>query len=162
MQTYDAASEKIALYDYDCLIVDINLPDGNGLDIIRAVKAKNLKSGIIIISARISLENRIEGLNIGADHYLTKPFHLAELNAHIKSINRRINFSGNNEIVFNEIKVMPDEHRAFIDNKEISLTHKEFELLLFFYLHQRLKKEALNTKNEKQENALELERELSR
>jgi len=96
VQTYDAASEKIALYDYDCLIVDINLPDGNGLDIIRAVKAKNLKSGIIIISARISLENRIEGLNIGADHYLTKPFHLAELNAHIKSINRRINFSGNN------------------------------------------------------------------
>jgi len=162
VQTYDAASEKIALYDYDCLIVDINLPDGNGLDIIRAVKAKNLKSGIIIISARISLENRIEGLNIGADHYLTKPFHLAELNAHIKSINRRINFSGNNEIVFNEIKVMPDEHRAFIDNKEISLTHKEFELLLFFYLHQRLKKEALNTKNEKQENALEPERELSR
>ena len=162
MQTYDAASEKIALYDYDCLIVDINLPDGNGLDIIRAVKAKNLKSGIIIISARISLENRIEGLNIGADHYLTKPFHLAELNAHIKSINRRINFSGNNEIVFNEIKVMPDEHRAFIDNKEISLTHKEFELMLFFYLHQRLKKEALNTKNEKQENALELEQELSR
>ncbi len=132
VQTYNAASEKIALYDYDCLIVDINLPDGNGLDIIRAVKAKNLKSGIIIISARISLDNRIEGLNIGADHYLTKPFHLAELNAHIKSINRRINFSGNNEIVFNEIKVMPDEHRAFINNKEISLTHKEFELLLFF------------------------------
>jgi DNA-binding response OmpR family regulator len=129
---FEDATEKIELYEYDCLIVDINLPDGNGLDLIRLAKKRNLESGIIIVSARISLENRIEGLDIGADHYLTKPFHLAELNAHLKSINRRIHFSGNNEISFNEIRVLPDEHRAFVNDNEITLTRKEFELLLFF------------------------------
>lgn len=131
-RTYESASEKIVLYEYDCLIVDINLPDGSGLDLIRLAKKRNIASGIIIISARISLENRIEGLDIGADHYLTKPFHLAELNAHLKSINRRINFSGNNQISFNEIKVLPDEHRVFVSDVEIVLTKKEFELLVFF------------------------------
>jgi len=129
---FETATEKIELYEYDCFIVDINLPDGSGLDLIRLIKKRNIKSGIIIISARISLENRIEGLDIGADHYLTKPFHLAELNAHLKSINRRINFSGNNQISYNEIRVLPDEHRAFVCEKEIVLTKKEFELLLFF------------------------------
>ncbi len=129
---FEDAVEKIELYEYDCLIVDINLPDGNGLDLIRLAKKRNLESGIIIISARISLENRIEGLDIGADHYLTKPFHLAELNAHLKSINRRIHFSGSNQINFNEIHILPEEHRAFINNKELTLTRKEFELLLFF------------------------------
>jgi len=129
---FEDATEKIELYEYDCLIVDINLPDGNGLDLIKLAKKRNIRSGIIIISARISLENRIEGLDIGADHYLTKPFHLAELNAHLKSINRRIHFSGNNQVSFKEIKVLPDEHRAFINDKELTLTRKEFELLLFF------------------------------
>jgi DNA-binding response OmpR family regulator len=129
---FEDATEKIELYEYDCLIVDINLPDGNGLDLIRLAKKRNLESGIIIVSARISLENRIEGLDIGADHYLTKPFHLAELNAHLKSINRRIHFSGNNEISFNEIRVLPDEHRTFVNDNELTLTRKEFELLLFF------------------------------
>ncbi len=129
---FEAATEKIELYEYDCLIVDINLPDGSGLDLIRLAKKRKLLSGIIIISARISLENRIEGLEIGADHYLTKPFHLAELNAHLKSISRRIFFSGNNQIIFNEIRILPDEHRTFVNEKEITLTRKEFELLLFF------------------------------
>lgn len=132
VQLFEDATEKIELYQYDCFIVDINLPDGNGLDLIRLAKKRDLESGIIIISARISLENRIEGLDIGADHYLTKPFHLAELNAHLKSINRRINFSGSNQIIFNEIKISPDEHRVFVLDKELSLTKKEYELLLFF------------------------------
>ena len=132
VHTFQDATEKIELYIYDCLLVDINLPDGNGLDLIRLVKKRNLESGIIIISARISMENRIEGLNIGADHYLTKPFHLAELNAHLKSIKRRVDFSGNNQISLNEIKVLPDEYRAFANEKELTLTRKEYELLLFF------------------------------
>ncbi|HAG15412.1 MAG TPA: DNA-binding response regulator [Bacteroidales bacterium] len=132
VNTFADGAGKIELYEYDCLIVDINLPDGSGLDLIRLVKKRNLISGIIIISARISLENRIEGLDIGADHYLTKPFHLAELNAHLKSINRRIHFSGDNQINFNEIKIVPDEHRAFVKDKEVLLTRKEYELLVFF------------------------------
>lgn len=94
------------MYQYDCIVVDINLPDGNGLDLIRFIKKKSTSPGIIIISALNSLENRIEGLEIGADHYLTKPFHLAELNAHLKSINRRISYAGNNEIIMNEIKLI--------------------------------------------------------
>jgi DNA-binding response OmpR family regulator len=129
---YGDAIEKIELYEYDCLIVDINLPDGSGLDIIKRIKSKMSSVGIIIISGRNSLENRIEGLEIGADHYLTKPFHLAELNAHLKSINRRINFNGQNEIIVNEIKVLPDERKAFVSNKELKLTRKEYDLLLFF------------------------------
>jgi len=129
---FEEAVEKIELYEYDCFIVDINLPDGNGLDLIRLAKKRDLASGIIIISARISLENRLEGLDIGADNYLTKPFHLAELNAHLKSINRRISFSGSNQIVFNEIKILPEEHRSFVNDKELTLTKKEYELLLFF------------------------------
>ena len=129
---FQDAVEKIELYPYDCLVVDINLPDGNGLDLIRLVKKKSIPVGIIIISARNSLDNRIEGLDIGADHYLTKPFHLAELNAHLKSIHRRISYQGNNEITLNEITIIPDEHRAFVLDKELILTKKEYELLLFF------------------------------
>ena len=130
--TYDAAIEKIEFYDYDCIVVDINLPDGSGLDIIRHIKKNSRTLGIIIISARNSLENRIEGLEIGADNYLTKPFHLAELNAHLKSINRRINFKGNEEIIINEIKIIPSERQVFVNDKEVRLTKKEYELLLFF------------------------------
>jgi len=129
---YFDAVDKIGMYQYDCIVVDINLPDGNGLDLIRLIKKSAITLGIIIISALNSLENRIEGLEIGADHYLTKPFHLAELNAHLKSINRRINFGGSNQIIVNEIKLIPDEHKAFVKEKEIILTKKEYELLLFF------------------------------
>ncbi len=129
---FSTAIEKIELYEYDCFIVDINLPDGNGLDVIKRIKEKRLVAGIIIISARDSIENRVEGIEIGADHYLNKPFHLAELSAYIKSVNRRINFEGDNSIVFNEIKVLPDDYRVFIHENEIELTKKEFELLQFF------------------------------
>lgn len=130
--TFFDAVDKIELYQYDCIVVDINLPDGNGLDLIRLIKKKFNPLGIIIISALNSLENRIEGLEIGADNYLTKPFHLAELNAHLKSINRRISYGGSNQIIVNEIKLIPDEHKAFVKEKEITLTKKEYELLLFF------------------------------
>ncbi len=129
--TYGEAIEKIELYSYDCFIVDINLPDGSGLDLIKYIKKNEILSGIIIVSARNSVENRIEGLEIGADDYLTKPFHLAELNAHLKSINRRINYNGNNNIEVNEIKIVPDEHRVFVHENEINLTKKEYQLLMF-------------------------------
>jgi DNA-binding response OmpR family regulator len=129
---FQDAVEKIELYQYDCMVVDINLPDGSGLDLIRLMKKKSIQGGIIIVSARNSLDNRIEGLEIGADHYLTKPFHLAELNAHLKSIYRRISFQGSNELILNEIKLIPDEHKAFVLDQELVLTKKEYELLQFF------------------------------
>ena len=130
--TYNDAVEKIRMYQYDCVVVDINLPDGNGLDLIRLIKKQSITLGIIIISALNSLENRIEGLEIGADNYLTKPFHLAELNAHLKSINRRISYGGNNQIVVNELRLIPDEHMVFVHEVQLTLTKKEYELLLFF------------------------------
>jgi DNA-binding response OmpR family regulator len=125
------ASEKTDLYDYDCLIVDIMLPDGNGLDIIKNLKKNKPETGVIIISAKNSLDDKITGLDIGADDYLTKPFHLSELNSRLRSIIRRRSFAGNNEIVFEKLKVLPDKSQVSIDNKEIVLTKKEYDLLLF-------------------------------
>ena len=130
--TYRDAVEKIHKYEYDCMIVDINLPDGSGFDLIKLIKQKSITSGIIIVSARNSLENRIEGLEKGADNYLTKPFSLAELNALLKSVNRRISFSGRNEIIVNEIRLLPDEYKIFIHEQELKFTKKEYELLMFF------------------------------
>lgn len=129
---FSDAIEKIELYHYDCLVVDINLPDGSGLDLITLLKKKSADTGVVIVSARNSLENRIEGLEIGADNYLTKPFQLAELNAQLKSINRRINFKGSNQLVLNELTVLFEEHRVFVHDKEAILTKKEYDLLLFF------------------------------
>jgi DNA-binding response OmpR family regulator len=126
------ASEKIDLYDYDCLVVDIILPDGNGLDIIKDLKKTKPDTGVIIISARNSLSDKITGLDIGADDYLTKPFHLSELNSRLKSVIRRRNFAGNNEIVFDKLKILPDKKQVLVNGIEIILTRKEYDLLLFF------------------------------
>jgi DNA-binding response OmpR family regulator len=130
--TYQSALEKIHLYQYDCVIVDITLPDGNGLNIIRELKEEHIDTGIIIISAKNSLDDKIVGLDIGADDYITKPFHLSELNARIKSIIRRRNFGGTNEIILNEIRIVPEQMLLFIHEKETTLTKKEFDLLMFF------------------------------
>jgi DNA-binding response OmpR family regulator len=130
--TYDSALEKINLYIYDCVIVDITLPDGSGLDIIKELKKEHPKTGIIIISAKNSLDDKIVGLDIGADDYLTKPFHLSELNARVKSIIRRRHFDGTNVIVLNEMRIVPDQMQVFINENEIQLTKKEFDLLMYF------------------------------
>lgn len=124
--------DKILVYEYDCMIVDIMLPGGTGLDLIREIKKAKLKGGVIIISAKDSLEDKITGLEIGSDDYLTKPFHLSELNARVKSIIRRRSFQGNSEIIFNEITIIPDSREVFVEKKPVVLTTKEYELLLFF------------------------------
>ncbi len=129
--TCDSAIEKISLYEYDIIVVDLNLPDGNGIQIIKKLKESDFKGGIIITSARETLEDRILGLNSGADDYLIKPFHLAELNARIKSLTRRVFFKGNNNITLNEIKIIPNAHEVYIKGTLIDLTKKEFDLLLF-------------------------------
>jgi DNA-binding response OmpR family regulator len=130
--TFSEATEKVHLYRYDCVIVDIGLPDGNGLDVIRALKKNGSEAGIIVISAKNSLDDKITGLEIGADDYLTKPFHLAELNARIKSIIRRRNFNGANEILFNEITIQPENMDASVNGQSLGLTKKEYDLLMFF------------------------------
>ena len=128
---FKSADEKIGSYDYDCLIVDITLPGGNGLDIIRKLK-KNSQAGVIIVSAKNSLDDKITGLDIGADDYITKPFHLSELNARLKSLLRRKNFEGKKEIKLNEISIVPDTQVVSVNDKHLDLTKKEYDLLMYF------------------------------
>lgn len=129
---YQSASSKINTYEYDCVLVDINLPDGNGLNLIHDLKEKKIKPGIIIISARNSIDDRIQGLDIGADDYLVKPFNLSELNSRIKSVIRRVFFSGNSEILYNEIKIDTDSIQVYVHDQLVNLTKKEYDLLIFF------------------------------
>jgi DNA-binding response OmpR family regulator len=142
---YKSANEKIGFFPYDILIVDITLPDGNGLDIIREVKRENIDVGIIIISAKNAVDDRIHGLEIGADDYLTKPFYLSELNARIKALYRRKAYQGSKEIIFNEIRIEPDRLEVFVREQLLNLTKKEFDIIHFFVVnrHRLLTKEAI-------------------
>ncbi|MFD1818547.1 DNA-binding response regulator, OmpR family, contains REC and winged-helix (wHTH) domain [Pseudarcicella hirudinis] len=133
---FASASEKINLYQYDCVVVDINLPDGSGLNIIKSLKQQQSESGIIIVSARNALDDKLHGLELGSDDYLTKPFHLSELNARIKSIFRRRTFKGQHEVSFQEIKIRTDEMKVSVKGEEIVLTKKEFELLIYLIANQ--------------------------
>ena len=130
---FEGAHEKIFLYTYDILIVDINLPDGTGLNIIREIKKHNPATGIIVISARNSLENKVEGLELGADDYLTKPFDMAELVARVKSLIRRRNFSGNPTLTMGDLTIDPSSRELWVKGTLINLTRTEFQLLLFFF-----------------------------
>ena len=134
--SFNSASEKTWSYEYDCVVVDITLPDGNGLEVIERLKSIKSKSGIIIISAKNAIEDRIKGLDIGADDYITKPFDLAELNARIRALIRRRSFDAQNEIVFNEICVSPYDRTVTVNDQSLTLTKKEFDLLVFFISNQ--------------------------
>lgn len=129
--TYSEAIGKIELYTYDCILLDLNLPGGDGLKILEEVKARNIESGIIIISARGSLDDKIKGLQIGADDYLAKPFPLPELSVRIYALLRRQQFSHNNTLESNGITINLLAKTIFIADKEILLTRSEYELLLF-------------------------------
>lgn len=129
---YEKAINKTSGYDYDCILVDITLPKGSGLDIVKQLKKQHSKAGIIIISAKNSVDDKIAGLELGADDYLAKPFNLSELNARIKAVIRRKHFSGSTKIELNEICIIPEERKVKIKDIELSLTGKEYELLLFF------------------------------
>lgn len=129
---YKQAEDKLLDGAYDCVVVDIALPDGNGLDLIRMMKSNEQNEGILILSARNALDDKLMGLGIGADDYLTKPFHLSELNARIKSITRRRSFSGTNDVRYNEIRVSTDEKQVYVNDQMLNLTRKEYDLLLYF------------------------------
>jgi len=130
--TYQEALFKISDYDYDCIILDIMLPGGSGLSILEELKTLHKKDSVIIVSAKDSLEDKIKGLNLGADDYLTKPFHLAELNARVKSVIRRKQQSGELQLVLENICIYPDKHSVFINDNELILNRKEFDLLYYF------------------------------
>jgi DNA-binding response OmpR family regulator len=132
---YRTAINKIESYTYDCILLDITLPDGNGLHILKHMKLNNKLDGVLIISAKDSVDDRVEGLQLGADDYLSKPFHLSELRARLAAIIRRKNFDGNTIISFNELAVDTVARVALSNQNPLDLTKKEYELLLYFILN---------------------------
>jgi DNA-binding response OmpR family regulator len=130
--TYEAAYQKISLYNYDCILLDLMLPDGDGLKLLQYLKSLQKTEGVVIISARNALDDRITGLNLGADDYLIKPFHLSELNARIAAIIRRKNNQHTNLLNFNEICIDLNAKTISVNDQEVHFTRKEYDLLLYF------------------------------
>ena len=139
------ADEKLSIYEYDIVLLDITLPDGNGLSLLQTIKKQQKRAGVIIISAKNSLDDKINGLDLGADDYITKPFNLSELNSRIKAVLRRKKFDGTDIISFNEMSVNTESKTVSIKGKELALTKKEYELLLFLLINKNrvLTKEAI-------------------
>ncbi len=130
--TFQEAENKIISFEYDVILIDLMLPGGNGLDLIKLLKKIKAKSAIIIITAKDSLQDKIHGLDIGADDYLPKPFHLAELKARVLALYRRIKFDGDDKIIFEELTIDITTKNVKINDNLVILTQKEYEILLFF------------------------------
>lgn len=132
---YQSGLDKIISYEYDCILLDIMLPDGNGMDLLKEIKTMHKKDPVIILSAKDSVDDKVKGLEIGADDYLAKPFHLAELMARIRSVIRRKNQDGENTISYKNICIDPDSRKVKIDDQELILNRKEYDLLYYFVIH---------------------------
>jgi len=130
--SYPEAINKVCDYDYDCIILDIMLPGGSGLTLLAELNKMHKKYSVIIVSAKDSIDDKVTGLDLGADDYLTKPFHLAELNARVKSVIRRKQQDGELNLEYSNITVYPDRHAVYIDGEELMLNRKEFDLLYYF------------------------------
>ncbi len=130
--TYDEARLKVNVYDYDCVLLDLMLPGGNGLDLLRDIRKRRNPVGVIIVSAKDSIDDKVRGLQIGADDYLAKPFHLAELSMRIYAVIRRRDFSANNFIESNGISINLLDKSVVVGEMPVVLTKSEYELLLFF------------------------------
>lgn len=143
--TFAAAEDKMAVYQYDIVILDITLPDGTGLNLLQQFKKEQPDAGVLIVSARNSLDDKLTGLDLGADDYITKPFFMAELNSRVNAIIRRRQFSGNSAIVYNEIEIIPDAMQVKVQDNQVELTKKEYDLLLYFITNKNrvLTKEAI-------------------
>lgn len=128
---YPSASEKAAVYTYDAVLVDITLPKGSGLDIVRELRKRDADAGIIILSAKGSLDDKVMGLDLGADDYLPKPFHLPELVARLRALIRRKRFGGVQDIQFDELRIVPKDKRVEVHGQRVDLTVMQFDLLLF-------------------------------
>ena len=129
---YRTALLEIEDYDYDCILLDIMLPDGNGLDLLKELQALGKRTNVIILSAKDSIEDKVVGLDLGADDYLPKPFHLAELHARLKSLFRRSQREGEHKMQVGNIEVYPDQFRVMINGKQVELNRKEYDILYYF------------------------------
>ncbi|HXB90818.1 MAG TPA: response regulator transcription factor [Puia sp.] len=133
--TLEEAQEKLLLFRYDCILLDIGLPDGNGISLLHTIRLEHKESNVLIISAKNALDDKIIGLEKGADDYLTKPFHLAELHARIRAVYRRKNLGGASIVEFNEISLNTDTFEARVGDVQLDTTPKEFDLLLYFIVN---------------------------
>lgn len=129
--TFVQARDRIGVYDYDCILLDINLPDGNGLELLKIIKKKGLGDGVIIVSAKDSLDDKLQGLDLGADDYLPKPFHMAELRARVKAVLRRKIFESQDELRIANMAINISNRTVFIEKKEVELNRKEYDVLLY-------------------------------
>ena len=132
---YFSALDKVNDYDYDCILLDIMLPGGSGLDLLRELKRLRRSDSVLIISAKDSLDDKVEGLELGADDYLTKPFHLAELNARVKSVIRRRQAKGDVSITMGILLLYPDKRQVEVGGVPLQLNRKEFDLLYYFIVN---------------------------
>lgn len=132
---FNSASEKIEVYDYDCILLDIMLPNGNGFQLLEQLKKQGKSGNVIIISAKDSLDDKLKGLELGADDYLTKPFHIAELNARIKAVLRRQKLDGKNTIEIANVVLDLKERTFTVANINVALNRKEFDILNYFLLN---------------------------
>lgn len=130
--SYQNALSKVSVYDYDCILLDIMLPDGNGIELLKELQKIKKNQNVIIISAKDSVEDKVAGLEIGADDYLAKPFHLAELNARIRSVIRRKDLGGDSLIRLENVTLNPTTHEAHIDGRPLELNRKEYNILSYF------------------------------
>lgn len=128
---FDSALEKTGVYRYDCILLDIGLPGGSGLDLLKELKEQELQSSVIIVSARDSLDDKVSGLNLGADDYLTKPFHTAELHARVRSVLRRRSLGGSNLVTFGDLSIDTESRTVRVSEQELSLNRKEYDILLY-------------------------------
>lgn len=131
---FDSAMEKLGIYSYDCILLDINLPGGSGLDILEHMKKVGNRSDVIIISARDSIDDKVRGLELGADDYLAKPFHMVELIARIRSVARRSRNDG--DFGYKAGNVMLDDVSRIltVDGRKVELLKKEFDILKYFLM----------------------------
>ncbi len=130
--TFETALEKISLYEYACILLDIGLPGGSGLTLLQQLKKENKSDGVLIISAKNSLDDKVTGLRAGADDYLTKPFHLSELGARVAAIIRRKSFDGKNVVTCDNLILDLNNKTASVNEQVIDFTRKEYDLLLYF------------------------------
>lgn len=128
---YSTARTKVFIYEYDCILLDIMLPDGNGLNLLRELAEKGKRNNVIIISAKDSIEDKVIGLDLGADDYLAKPFHLAEMHARIKSVLRRNARNGERNIRLGNVTIHPDTFKVDVDGKDLELGRKEYDILYY-------------------------------
>lgn len=129
---FTEAESKIIDFSYTCVLLDLMIPGGDGIRILSLLREQNKSDGVIVISAKNELEDKVNGLYLGADDYLVKPFHLSELEARVYSLVRRKNFNSANVVDFNELRIDLIGKNVYIDERSISLTKKEFSLLVYF------------------------------